>query len=645
MRPTGHVLLYTDEGGGGGLAQYNHAILLALARQGHAVTCVRPHADNPLVRAEADAGVRHHWLDFDPGRDPARTLDNPDDARRVFAQLRPDLVLFSNSWPLSNLAARAAAIGAGLPFVIVENFADIRLARRFAGRLDELARHYAAARAVVCVSHENHALLCRQYRLPVGKGQVIYYGRPDRYFRPPDTGVRDRLRAAAGVPLDAVLCLTAARLDPIKGYHVQLAAIDRLRQDPAWPRLAFAWAGEGSQAAAIAEAVHAQGVGDRVKLLGQRWDVDEWLDAADVFVLPSLGEGMPLAVMEAMAKGLPVVASAVSGIPEELGPTGRLLPDPRLDPRGAVAELARTLAAWAADADLRRRVGEACRERAMAMFREERMVRQTLAVIDRALLPEGDYVSPGLEVVRPDPCFPHMAAADPADHPWPYLRRHVPHTWYVDRRWPTIGWLSRDEAALLYNTARLFAGKPALEVGCFCGWSTCHLALAGVLLDVIDPFLARPDIAGTVRESLHAAGVAERVRLTAGESPAAVEGLARRSGRRWSLFFVDGDHGGDAPQRDVEACAEYAAHDAMILFHDLAAPDVARGLGYLRERGWRVLVYQTMQVMGVAWRGAVEPVRHRPDPAVAWSLPEHLRDFPVSGCPDPVIAGRDGCGE
>jgi hypothetical protein len=115
----------------------------------------------------------------------------------------------------------------------------------------------------------------------------------------------------------------------------------------------------------------------------------------------------------------------------------------------------------------------------------------------------------------------------------------------------------------------------------------------------------------------------------AGLSPQQVEELAVREGRRWSFFFLDGDHDGPAPRRDARACARFAEEEAMVAFHDLAAPDVAWGLGWLRRQGWQTLVYQMMQVTGVAWRGAVGPVPHVPDPGVRWETPGHLRDFPL----------------
>jgi hypothetical protein len=81
----------------------------------------------------------------------------------------------------------------------------------------------------------------------------------------------------------------------------------------------------------------------------------------------------------------------------------------------------------------------------------------------------------------------------------------------------------------------------------------------------------------------------------------------------------------------VAAIEQYAAEDALILFHDLVSPGVAEAFDHLRQKGWRTLVYQTMQIMGAAWRGNVRPVEHVPDPGVLWLLPTFLRHHPVSG--------------
>ncbi|MGB3267261.1 MAG: TylF/MycF/NovP-related O-methyltransferase [Microcoleus sp.] len=254
---------------------------------------------------------------------------------------------------------------------------------------------------------------------------------------------------------------------------------------------------------------------------------------------------------------------------------------------------------------------------------------------NNTLLPAGDYVSPGLKIILPDAYFPNMIVGDTQTCSWPYLRREIQHNWYVDRRANSVGFLSRDEAHILYNTALQFSGNKALEIGCWLGWSACHLALAGVELDVIDPLLERDDIRQSVIDSiqgaLNASGVQTSVKLVPGYSPQRVEQLAKDLNRKWSLIFIDGEHEGEGPLNDAIACEKLAEEDAIILFHDLAAPAVAKGLNYLKQRGWHTVIYQTMQIMGAAWRGNVAPIEHQSDPNVSWNLPAHLQGYSVSG--------------
>ncbi len=255
-------------------------------------------------------------------------------------------------------------------------------------------------------------------------------------------------------------------------------------------------------------------------------------------------------------------------------------------------------------------------------------------ITNNTLLPTGDYVSPGLKIILPDAYFPNMIVGDTQTCPWPYLRREIKHNWYVDRRANSVGFLSRDEAHILYNTALQFKGKKALEIGCWLGWSACHLALAGVELDVIDPLLEREDIRQSVIDSiqgaLNASGVQTTVELIPGYSPQRVEELANQLNRKWSLIFIDGEHEEPGPLNDAIVGEQFAEEDAIILFHDLTAPDVAQGLDYLKQRGWQTVVYQTMQIMGAAWRGNVAPAKHQPDPNISWELPAHLQGYNIS---------------
>jgi glycosyltransferase involved in cell wall biosynthesis len=378
------ILVYTDDPHHGGVAQYNHQLMMALVRAGHRVTCVQSASDSPMVREQREAGVRHLWLGFDTGRDFARTIEDPTHAERIFGSMRPDLVIFSDCSPVSSIAARQVAMTLRIPYVVVVGFVGEYLAKNFAPKVAQLAQQYASALSVVAVSQENLDLLRAHFGLLPGHGEVIHYGRPANFFAPRSESVRARLRSEARIPADAIVCFTAARLTAVKGFGYQLLAAQKLRELRG-RKIHFVWAGEGDQRPELEREIARLGLGDQVHLLGQRWDVADWNDAADIFVLPSHLEGMPLAIMEAMAKRLPVVATCVSGIPEELGDTGALLPDPAKDAAGVVRGLVETITAWADDPALRESVGAKGRARADSMFRIELMLERTMALVDAAL--------------------------------------------------------------------------------------------------------------------------------------------------------------------------------------------------------------------------------------------------------------------
>jgi lipopolysaccharide biosynthesis glycosyltransferase/GR25 family glycosyltransferase involved in LPS biosynthesis len=245
-----------------------------------------------------------------------------------------------------------------------------------------------------------------------------------------------------------------------------------------------------------------------------------------------------------------------------------------------------------------------------------------------------DYVSPNLIRVRPDDGFPNMIVGDVSRVRWPHLRRQIPHTWYCDRRNGSIGFASRDEAAILYNTALLFKGRRCLEIGCWMGWSAAHLLMGGVQLDIIDPVFSTTANLASVQNSLQwvakHAPPSSRYALHAGCSPDKVRELVAARPQKWAFAFIDGDHEGDGPLRDAQECEQHMEENALVLFHDLSSPFVTRGLDYFRDAGWSTRIYNTMQIMGVAWRGEVTPVEHRGDPRVRWEVPKHLDGYEIA---------------
>jgi predicted O-methyltransferase YrrM len=242
-----------------------------------------------------------------------------------------------------------------------------------------------------------------------------------------------------------------------------------------------------------------------------------------------------------------------------------------------------------------------------------------------------DYVADNLAAPVLDHLFPNMIEADKSASTWPYFRKDIDHPFRVDRRNPTVGFINRDEAAILYANARAFQGRSGIEIGAWRGWSTAYLIAAGVApLDVVEPLLADADWRREFKEVVRGAGGSASTVLHPENSPEAVVRLGE-SGARWSFAFIDGDHEGEAPTRDALACAPYLETTAMIVFHDLVSPHVAAALRALAAKGWSVMAYQTAQMMGVAWRGAIAPVAHKPDPAQRWLVPNHLTGIRISG--------------
>jgi glycosyltransferase involved in cell wall biosynthesis len=380
-----HIAIYTDDPDRGGVAHYNHAVACALAARGHIVTLIQPRSDAPMVREREAAGVRHEWTAFDPGKEFSRSLTDTADAIACLDRANPDLVFFSDCCVVSHIAAKHIAISRGLPIVAVVHSAAPYLAERFKKCLGVIAAQHTRMREVVTVSTENLNRMHRLFGTPSTKGLVIYNGRPAQYFARSSPETRARLRGEMGIPENAVVCFTAARLTLMKGFHHLIAAAAVLKKTPMWKDLYFVWAGEGEARAELQGHIDTLGLVEHFRLLGQRWDVCDLYSAADMFALPSHCEGMPLTVMEAMARGVPVVASAVGGIAEELGDAGRLIPNPAVDPTAATRVLMDTIADWVACPTVRRAVGKCGRERAQKIFREELMLEHTFELIEAQL--------------------------------------------------------------------------------------------------------------------------------------------------------------------------------------------------------------------------------------------------------------------
>lgn len=298
---------------------------------------------------------------------------------RLLRQLRPDIVHTRN---LSGLDALLPARLAGAKTVHSEHGFDVDNLHGLAWRPKLVRRmHAPLVQRYVCVSQNLRGLMSKQWGLSPSRITQIYNGVDTDTFRPPLQRHRELL--PGGFRGDGRFMIgTVGRLRPVKDQNTLLGAFAELvhRRADLRLRLRLVIVGDGPLRDELAKAAQALGVADQVWFTGPRHDIAALMQAMDLFVLPSLNEGISNTLLEAMATGLPVLATAVGGNVE--------LMDERVvgagfEP-GDRATLAGLIERYADDANLCRVHGLAARERAVRHFSLQTMV-QNYANVYEAL--------------------------------------------------------------------------------------------------------------------------------------------------------------------------------------------------------------------------------------------------------------------
>ncbi len=276
---------------------------------------VAPSSGADLVTGELrDAGIFvERWPEvLSPGAVAARTVG-------ALRERAPQIVHLHLAWPHANAWFPVAAKLAGVPAVVTtehilfpERHRRDDLRKRFTRRFVDRAIAVSSAIGSALIAHWGYRE--RQVR-------VIPNGVDVARFAGPDPGARVRVRERLGVPHDAILVGAVGRLEEQKGFVYLVRAAARLVKRH--PRLRVAIAGSGSLAGALEAEARASGAAAALLLSGRVDAIPEFLAALDLFVLPSLWEGMPLSLLEAMAMGAPVIASDTPGASEILGDDGR----------------------------------------------------------------------------------------------------------------------------------------------------------------------------------------------------------------------------------------------------------------------------------------------------------------------------------
>ncbi|MBX6363895.1 MAG: glycosyltransferase [Gemmatimonadetes bacterium] len=334
-----------------GLQQRGHDVLLVCANPEVAAKCAEFGIETTAIRFTGDL-----------------MLDRSFRFARLLRRFRPDAVLlgtFRRSLPAA-LGARAA----GVPRIVCR--VGISTDTPASAKYRFVFRHLVDA-TVVNAAEMRAGFLAADPRLPPERVVAI----PTGVVAPPRTRPDGAVRRELGLPADAQVLGALAYLAPFKRQHRVVRALADLPE-----HVHYVIAGEGPERAALEALATELGVRHRLHLLGFRADIGDVLAAFDLYVVSSDREGMSNAMLEALASGIPVVSTPVSGAREALEPLADgAAPGVIVPPEPAA--IAREAAAILADPARRRRMADAALRRARERFSYERM----LADYERVLTP------------------------------------------------------------------------------------------------------------------------------------------------------------------------------------------------------------------------------------------------------------------
>lgn len=315
-----------------------------------------------------DAGLSPRWVGTTRLADP-RSLAL---VRRHIAEVRPDIL--HTHLQYSDLLGGVAARMLGIPAVTTLHVMDPRgtVRERARGRLAAVARRTCHRRVIAVSEYIRGSYLATGVDRP--EHVVTVHNGISAQAAP---GLGADLRSELGLSPEEPLVAVVGVLRPGKGHDLAVAAIEQVRAE--MPELRLMIAGEGPARADVKRL--AARLGGAAVLAGHRDNVMAVLDAADVLLHPTRADAFPTVLLQALAAGVPIVASGVGGIPEivEDGDTGLLVPPPL-----TASAFAHRLKRLFGDPDLSRSLAERGRKRFENEFTATRWAGRLRAVYERA---------------------------------------------------------------------------------------------------------------------------------------------------------------------------------------------------------------------------------------------------------------------
>jgi N-acetyl-alpha-D-glucosaminyl L-malate synthase BshA len=372
------IVCYASVGGSGVVASELARCLVDLGHHTHVIS-----SETPFRLRESSAGVRFHRVET-PGypvfREPQYLLALTNRLVQVARSQRLDIIHAHYAIPhaaAAYLARQILAVGAGagrVPRIITTlHGTDVTILGSDPSYRETVAFCIDQSDAVTAVSASLRDDTKRQ--MPVASDIVVIPNFLDCGFhrRAPNPDLRQQL-----CPRDEKLVTHISNLRPVKQIDAVVRVFARIRERVP-SRLLIV--GEGPDLSRAEQLIDELGIAAHVELIGEAQDVIGFLSVSDLFVLPSLQESFGLSALEAMACGVPVVASNVGGLPEVVvdGVTGFLHPPTDIERMAASAiEILSSPA-------LHARMAEACQRLAMERFSADRIVPQYAELYERTL--------------------------------------------------------------------------------------------------------------------------------------------------------------------------------------------------------------------------------------------------------------------
>jgi glycosyltransferase involved in cell wall biosynthesis len=295
--------------------------------------------------------------------------------RAVIARRRPDIVQSHNV--KSHLLVRLTGLSRQLPWVAFHHgYTATNLKDRVYNQFDRWSLRAASRALTVC-----RPFAAQLERRGVARERIRIQHNPLRPFTLATREEAEALRVRLGIPAGVPVILSVGRLSREKGCHDLLEALGRLHRRTPAAEFRLVIVGDGPEAGRLRRQAQSLGLAGRVVLAGFQNDVRPYYAMADLLVLPSHSEGSPNVLLEAMSAGVPVVATAVGGVPEIAEHEHSALLVKRGDREAIRAAIERLLG----DAELRRRLAAAAREVVATRHSPETYRRAVIEVYQSAL--------------------------------------------------------------------------------------------------------------------------------------------------------------------------------------------------------------------------------------------------------------------